>query len=136
MNDERILFALSSAVYFVLAVAIGIATAALCGCASLSGKSVGGAGTVSAIKIETAGSAASGSPLPNVMLGGAAFAVATSPDSERRPIYARAARSSIISRLFGLGMDDCAVVYIGVPDETADETAIRVNALRAGEPVP
>lgn len=105
----------------------------LSSCASLENKAVGAAGTVSAIKIESAGGSTTGTPLPNVLLGGAAFAFADSPDSGR-PVYARAARSSIISKLFGLGMDDEAVVYIGVHNESAAETASRLKAFGIDSP--
>lgn len=101
----------------------------LFGCSNLHDKSVGMAGTVSAIKIESSGGTSTGTALPNVLMGGAAFAFADSPDSDR-PVYAHAERSSIISKLFGLGMDDSATVYIGTANESADDTVKRLKALR------
>ena len=115
--------------YFLCAATIGAAVI-LFGCANLKEKSVGAAGTVSAIKIESSGGASTWTALPNVLLGGAAFAFADSPDSDR-PVYAHAERSSIISKIFGLGMDDSATVYIGTANETAEDTAKRLKALRS-----
>lgn len=113
----------------VLSVFMFGAALILFGCSSLREKSVGMAGTVSAIKIESSGGTSTGTALPNVLLGGAAFAFADSPDSDR-PVYAHAERSSIISKLFGLGMDDSATVYIGTANESADDTVKRLKALR------
>jgi hypothetical protein len=101
----------------------------LLGCANLRDKSFGAAGTISAVKIESSGGANTGTILPNVLVGGAALAVATSPASDPRSVYAGASRSSILSKVFGLGVEDSACVYISAPGETASETAIRLQAL-------
>jgi len=120
----------------LIIVAMFVAAAFLAGgCASLREKSVAAAGTVSAVKIEAAGGSSTGTPLPNVLMGGAAFAFADSPDSDRRVMFVRAARSSVLSKIFGLGLDDSATIYIGSPDETAAETEARVKALSAASSV-
>lgn len=92
----------------------------LSGCASLEHKTVAAAGTVTALKLESAGSASTATPLPNILVGGAAMAFATSPDSERRPVYVSAKRTSTFAQWFGLGVSDEATIYIGAPGDTAD----------------
>jgi len=101
---------------------------AAAGCSSLERKSVAMGGTVNALKIETSGSSSTGTPTPNILMGGATFAFADSPDTDRRPVFVRAARSSFFNSIFGGGMDDSATIYIGTPDETADETVARMQS--------
>lgn len=115
-------------IFFAVAAATLAATLAASGCSSLKDKSVAAAGTVSAVKIESSGGTNTGTPMPNVLMGGAAFAFADSPDTDRRPIFVRAARTSFLSRLFGATMDDSATIYIGCPGESADDTAKRIKA--------
>jgi hypothetical protein len=112
------------------AAAVAAAIYMACGCSSLKDKTVAAGGTVSALKIESSGSASTGTPTPTVMLGGAAFAFADSPDTDRKPVYVRAARSSFLSRLFRAGLDDSVEIYIGCPGESADATVTRIKALK------
>ena len=115
----------------LMIILIGIACAMLSGCANLKDKSVAFTGTVSAVKIETSGSAGTGTPTPSVLMGGAAYAFADSPASDNRPVFVRAARSSFLSQIFGLGLDDSATIYIGTSGETAEATTERMRAFNA-----
>lgn len=105
----------------------------ICGCSNLKEKSVGMAGTISAVKIETSGGSNTGTPMPNILMGGSAFAFADKPQTDSSPIYVRAARASFLSQVFRLGLDDSAMIYIGIPNETADETAARLKALKESD---
>ena len=118
-------------------ITIGFSTLAiaalLSGCTSLVDKAVGIASAVDAVKVETSGSLASGTILPNITLGGAVNAIATSPAVESgktaAPVYPRSRRNSFFGDLFGVDNSTEAISYIGVPGETADDTVKRVNAL-------
>jgi hypothetical protein len=112
----------------LIVILVGIACAMLSGCANLKDKSVAFGGTVSAVKIETSGSASTGTPTPSVLMGGAAYAFADSPSNDNRPVFVRAARSSFLSQIFGLGLDDSATIYIGTSGESPEATAARMKA--------
>jgi hypothetical protein len=103
------------------------------GCSNLKDKSVGVAGTISAVKIETSGGSNTGTPMPNILMGGSAFAFADKPQTDTSPIYVRAARTSFLSQIFRLGMDDSAMIYIGTPGETAEQTDARLKALNEAD---
>lgn len=94
-------------------------------------KTYSGAGTVSAFKLETTGSAATGTLAPNLMLGGAAYAGVGSPANENRPIFLHAVRKSIFTVIFGVDAGDSATIYIGTKNETAAETVARINAFQS-----
>lgn len=104
------------------------------GCASLENKSFAAAGGVDAMKVETSGSTSTGTILPNITVGGAVSAIATSPAMEQgkttAPVFSKAKRNSFFGELFGIDCSTTALVYIGTPGETADETAKRMKAIQ------
>lgn len=105
----------------------------LCACASLSEKSVAVASRVDALKIETSGSASSGTISPNIMVGGGANCLSTSRaflDSERAvPTFSYSSSGSFFGSLFGLDVSSTTMTYTGSVDESAAETAARLSAL-------
>ncbi|WP_176013640.1 hypothetical protein [Victivallis sp. Marseille-Q1083] len=118
-----------------IVVAAFVAAAALLqGCEALQNKAVGIGSGVDAFKVETSGSLSSGTVLPNIIAGGAVNAMGTSPEmaegSTAAPVYVHSRRGSFFGQLFGLNVDTEAVVYIGVPGETAADTIARMQAIR------
>ena len=112
-----------------------VALAALLGgCEGLQDKAVGIGSGVDAFKVETSGSVSSGTVLPNIIAGGAVNAMGTSPamaeGATAAPVYVHSRRGSLFGQLLGLNADTEAVVYIGVPGESATETAARLAAIR------
>jgi hypothetical protein len=118
--------------FLLLMLACGLAWL-LTGCSNLREKSVAAAGTVSAVKIETSGSASTGTPTPSILMGGAAYAFADSPAGANQPVFVRAARKSFISQLFNLGTDDSVVIYIGTSNESSVETVTRIKVFMEGD---
>lgn len=106
---------------------------ALAACASLSEKSVAVATRTDALRIESSGSAASGTLAPNIVVGGASNCVSTSKaflDSERAvPTFAYSESASFFGSLFGLDVGSKSMTYTGAVDETAEEIAARLRAL-------
>ena len=133
MKKESGILGVSLAWLVVLAVFFGIA-ALLTGCESLQNKAVGIGSGVDAFKVETSGSVSSGTVLPNIIAGGAVNAMGTSQEmtegSTAAPVYVHSKRGSFFGQLFGVEADTEAVVYIGVPGESATETAARLAAIR------
>jgi len=111
---------------------IALFGAILAGCSALESKAVGGAGAVDALKIETSGGTATGTLLPNITMGGAVSAIATSPTmadgSTAAPVISFAQRTSWLGELFGVSADTTAFTYIGVPGETSTDTSGRIAA--------
>lgn len=105
----------------------------LAACASLSEKSVAVASRVDALKIETSGSASSGTISPNLMVGGGANCLSTSRaflDSERAvPTFSYSSSGSFFGSLFGLDVSSTTMTYTGSVDESAAETVARLTAL-------
>ncbi len=127
---------LKSSVIWLGVVAVFIVlTGLLTGCESLQNKAVGIGSGVDAFKVETSGSVSSGTVLPNIIAGGAVNAMGTSPamaeGETAAPVYVHSKRGSFFGQLFGLNADTEAVVYIGVPGESATETAVRLQAIRS-----
>ena len=104
----------------------------LAGCSALEQKAVAGAGAIDALKIETAGGSTTGTLLPNITMGGAVSAIATSPSMDNgktaAPVISFAKRTSWLGELFGISADTSAFSYIGVPGETAADTGNRLTA--------
>ncbi len=106
------------------------------GCASLEDKAVAIGSAVDTLKIETTGSTTSGTLLPNLIMGGAVSAIATSPlitktngDKTSSPVYVKVKRTSIFAAIFNLDATTESVCYIGIPGESSDETLKRIEAL-------
>ena len=135
-KTERFFDVLPSVIVWglVLVVFFGIA-ALLAGCESLQNKAVGIGSGVDAFKVETSGSVSSGTVLPNIIAGGAVNAMGTSPamteGETAAPVYVHSRRGSFFGQLFGVEADTEAVVYIGVPGETAADSAARLQAIRS-----
>lgn len=111
---------------------------ALTGCAGLENKAFVAAGGVDAFKVETSGSTSTGTVLPNITAGGAVSVIATSPAMENgktaAPVFGRSRRNSFFGSLFGVDCATEAMVYIGVPGESGEQTVQRLNALRGMQP--
>ena len=105
----------------------------LTGCAGLEDKAVSMASAVDAVKIETTGSVSSGTVLPNIIMGGAVNSICTAPawtgKITAQPTYSKSRRNSFFGSLFGIDNTTESISYIGVPGETAEETAKRCTAL-------
>lgn len=118
----------------ILAAAAIMMAAGTTGCAALENKSFASAGGVDAMKVETSGSTSTGTILPNIIVGGAVSAIATSPavDQEKTtaPVFSKAKRNSFFGELFGIDCSTTALVYIGTPGESADETVKRMEAIQ------
>jgi hypothetical protein len=115
-----------------LIVASFTASLLLSGCGSLESKAVAIGSGVDAFKIETAGSLASGTLLPNIVAGGAVSTIATAPvvkDGDKTQIvFVKSRRNSFFGELFGVDASTESISYIGAPNETAADTAARFDA--------
>lgn len=114
-------------------VAAVIAMAGLTGCASLESKAVAMGHGVDAFSVQTAGSLASGTVLPNIIAGGAVSTIASAPvvadDATTQVVFVRTKRNSFFGELFGIDASTESVSYIGAAGETAQETEQRLNAI-------
>lgn len=116
---------------------IFIIAAATCmifsGCSSLKSKAVAMGHGVDAFSVQTAGSLASGTVLPNIIAGGAVSAIASAPavakNETTQAVFVYTKRNSFFGELFGVDASTEAVSYIGAAGETAAETEQRLNAI-------
>ena len=116
-------------------VAAAIAMGGLTGCANLESKAVAMGHGVDAFSVQTAGSLASGTVLPNIIAGGAVSTIASAPvvadDATTQVVFVRTKRNSFFGELFGIDASTESVSYIGAAGETAAETEQRLNAIAA-----
>ena len=102
------------------------------GCTALESKAVAIGSGVDAFKLETTGSIASGTLLPNLILGGATNTLATAPvivdGGETQVVFVRSRRRGFFGQLLGINAGTESISYIGSPGETAAETAVRFEA--------
>ena len=102
------------------------------GCTALESKAVAIGSGVDAFKLETTGSIASGTLLPNLILGGATNTLATAPvivdGGETQVVFVRSRRRGFFGQLLGIDAGTESISYIGSPGETAAETAARFEA--------
>lgn len=114
-------------------VAAAIAMVGLTGCASLESKAVAMGHGVDAFSVQTAGSLASGTVLPNIIAGGAVSTIASAPvvadDATTQVVFVRTKRNSFFGELFGIDASTESVSYIGAAGETAQETEQRLKAI-------
>ena len=112
-----------------LAVIAGV----LSGCANLESKAVAMGHGVDAFSVQTAGSLASGTILPNIIAGGAVSTIASAPvvadDATTQVVFVRTKRNSFFGELFGIDAATESVSYIGAAGETAQETEQSLNAI-------
>lgn len=91
-------------------------------------KTYGAAGSVSAVKIDSAGSTATGTPLPNVFMGGGNTAFASTPSEENRPVVIYTSSCSILGSLTSASAKSISFIYFGLKGEKASETVSRLTA--------
>lgn len=120
--------------YIVMsALVLSVIAGMLSGCASLESKAVAMGHGVDAFSIQTAGSIASGTVLPNIIAGGAVSTIASAPvvadDATTQVVFVRTKRNSFFGELFGIDASTESVSYIGAAGETAQETEQRLNAI-------
>lgn len=120
--------------YIVIAVMIAASCAAmLSGCANLGSKAVAMGHGVDAFSIQTAGSIASGTVLPNIIAGGAVSTIASAPvvadGATTQVVFVRTKRNSFFGELFGIDASTESVSYIGAAGETAADTEQRITAI-------
>lgn len=114
-----------------------IITAVTCiifsGCSSLKSKAVAMGHGVDAFSVQTAGSLASGTVLPNIIAGGAVSTIASAPavanGTTTQVVFVRTKRNSFFGELFGVDASTESMSYIGAAGETAQETEQRLNAI-------
>ena len=120
--------------YIVMsALVLSVIAGMLSGCASLESKAVAMGHGVDAFSIQTAGSIASGTVLPNIIAGGAVSTIASAPvvadGATTQVVFVRTKRNSFFGELFGIDASTESVSYIGAAGETAQETEQRLNAI-------
>lgn len=120
--------------YIVIAAMIAaICAGMLSGCSSLESKAVAMGHGVDAFSVQTAGSLASGTVLPNIIAGGAVSTIASAPvitdGATTQVVFVRTKRNSFFGELFGIDASTESVSYIGAAGETAQDTEQRLNAI-------
>ncbi len=95
----------------------------------LTNKTFSVAGSVTAIKVESAGSASSETALPNVLVGGSAASISSSPKGDNRPTIGYSWSCGILSSLTSSSASSGSITYIGLTNETAAETAKRIKTV-------
>ena len=114
-------------------VVLALAAVMFAGCSALESKAVAIGSGVDAMKLETSGSVSSGTILPNIIVGGAVNSICTAPivkeGETAQPSYSKVRRNSFFGSLFGINDTTETISYIGVPGETAADTAARASAL-------
>lgn len=108
-------------------------TLLITGCSNLESKAVAMGHGVDAFSIQTAGSIASGTVLPNIIAGGAVSTIASAPVVETgattQVVFVRTKRNSFFGELFGIDASTESVSYIGAAGETAADTEQRITAI-------
>lgn len=108
-------------------------TLLMTGCSNLESKAVAMGHGVDAFSIQTAGSIASGTVLPNIIAGGAVSTIASAPVVETgattQVVFVRTKRNSFFGELFGIDASTESVSYIGAAGETAADTEQRITAI-------
>lgn len=103
------------------------------GCSNLESKAVAMGHGVDAFSVQTAGSIASGTVLPNIIAGGAVSTIASAPVVETgattQVVFVRTKRNSFFGELFGIDASTESVSYIGAAGETAADTEQRITAI-------
>jgi len=99
----------------------------------LKNKSMAGGGGFSAIKVESTGSASSGTPTANITLGGGAAGFASSPKEDERPVFSYSWSCGLLQSMTSMSAGSGNISYIGVKNETAAETAKRLSAALAAK---
>lgn len=103
------------------------------GCSNLESKAVAMGHGVDAFSVQTAGSIASGTVLPNIIAGGAVSTIASAPvvadGATTQVVFVRTKRNSFFGELFGIDASTESVSYIGAAGETAAETEQRITAI-------
>jgi len=95
----------------------------------ISTSTVATAGSIQAIKAESTGGSSTATALPNAFVGGGAVAMGSSPVEDSKPCAGFAQGTSLLGSLTSMSAVSKSWWYIGVPGETAAETAARVTAL-------
>lgn len=111
------------------------------GCAGLEHKTVANNTSADGIKVESTGSATTGTLLPNLWLGAIINQFATVPvlsatDADGKPnisqfLYMHTIRNSFLGSVFGINDATESIIYIGAVGESAEDTIKRVNALNS-----
>jgi len=119
---------------FTLALTVVLLTLwCVTGCSSLSAKAVGIASNGTAIKIETTGSATSGTVLPNLLIGTVQNSIATAPaikeGGKTQVVVSYTESQSALSAVFGHTAVTRTFSYVGLPAETAEQTKARLDAV-------
>lgn len=120
--------------YIVMTVLfLAVIAGVLSGCANLESKAVAMGHGVDAFSVQTAGSIASGTVLPNIIAGGAVSTIASAPavaeGATTQVVFVRTKRNSFFGELFGIDASTESVSYIGAAGETAQDTEQRLNAI-------
>lgn len=120
--------------YIVMTVLfLAVIAGVLSGCANLESKAVAMGHGVDAFSVQTAGSLASGTVLPNIIAGGAVSTIASAPvvadGATTQVVFVRTKRNSFFGELFGIDASTESVSYIGAAGETAQDTEQRLNAM-------
>lgn len=96
-------------------------------------KAVGVSNGIEGFKLEVVGSATGSSmPFPIIWLANDTFSYASAPaikkDEATQVVFTMTKRRSFFGSLFGIDDSSISMSYIGLPNESADDTAKRINS--------
>lgn len=105
----------------------------LVGCAT-ENKALGFSNGIQGFELEVMASATTGSlPFPKIWIASDTFSYASAPvvkDGEKtQVVFTMTKRRSFFGSLFGVDDTSCSMVYIGTPNESAEDTVKRINVL-------
>ncbi len=96
----------------------------------LKDKSITTGGSFTALKIESTGSATSGTPTANIAIGGGCAGIASSPKDDDRPVMGMSWSCGILSSLTSASASSGEIRYIGLKNESAADTQKRLAAMK------
>ena len=82
-----------------------------------------------AVLVETSGSTTTGTPTPNVFIGGGCHAISSVPKDKDCPTFSCSWSSGIFNSLTNSSASSGSFSYVGVEQETGAETLKRVNGM-------
>ena len=96
----------------------------------LTHKTFSVSGSVTAVDVETSASASGdASTTPHIIIGGSAISISSSASDDNKPTLGYAWSAGIVKSITSASATSGALTYTGVKGETANETAIRINAI-------
>lgn len=123
---------MKKAMFKIVVLLIGVMI--VTGCATTENKALGLSSSSDGLVIKAPGSLGTGSTsMVDLWLADNCFSYGSAPaiekDKKTQIVFTMTKRRSFLGAVFGIDDTSCSMVYIGTPNESAEETAKRISAL-------